>query len=453
MTIERIKYLIYNILYISLIILGFQGCIRSSMVGDVQVKWKDPVSDFPKALWGVNDYEITDINDVRDPEYQHLMREISPELIRVHYGYIADEFTDSLTRTWDEELVVNCFQEAKKAYGNAKLMVNPVAKWPEWLADKNDPLTENQEKELIDLFKDFLRITKDHDIKVDYWEILNERENLYHENGQLPRLWNLFNRIVNEMRAIDPEIIIGGPAITYPQEPHFSSFLDSCGSNIDFISWHNYASPDPSTSTEFILTDAVATIDSFANYAIAKVEEKNLTNIKEFFLTEFNIQWTWEPFETRHANHIGAIYMGLVVDKLSNHPVSGITVWHFKGHSYGIVGKRNEMRPAGYLYEWGNHSLFGKRYGVNYKVDSIRNYLHVIPVENEEHRSVLLMNSSADQLFNLVLSDLSFNNTSEVNILCMDETRHSPDTIKVNSPEQEIIIPPHSLIYINTNIN
>ncbi len=429
------------------------GCKNQDFKGDVHINWQEPVGSLPQALWGVNDYEITYPERVSDTGFQQLMREVAPGLIRIHYGYIADKFTDSLTRTWDEDLVVRCFTEAGKAYGDAKIMVNPIAKWPDWLADKNDPLSHSQEEELINLFTDFLRITKNHDIKVDYWEILNERENLYHENGQLPQLWNLFNRIVSEMQAIDPEIIIGGPAITYPKEPHFSSFLDSCGENIDFISWHNYASPNPSTPTEFILNDAVTTIDSFANYVLSTVEKKNLPNITEFFLTEFNIQWTWEPFETRHANHIGAIYMGSIVDKLSKYPMSGVTMWHFKGHSYGIIGNNNEMRPAGYLYEWGNRALHGERYNVYFKEDSIRKYLNVIPVENEETRSVLIMNTSGDKLFNFVLNDLSFKNAEEVKIVCIDKSRQSPDTVKISSPYQDIVIPPHSLMFINATLN
>jgi xylan 1,4-beta-xylosidase len=427
------------------------GCTqKSNFMGDVQVKWNAPVGKIPQSIWGVNDYEITDYKRVSDQGFQDLMQEVAPGLIRIHYGYIADEFTDSVSRTWNEELVLKCFQEAQKAYGNAKIMMNPVAKWPDWLADKNDPLTKSQEEELIGLFTDFLKITKEHNIRVDYWEILNERENLYYKNDQLPRLWTLFNKIVSEMRSIDPDLVIGGPAFVYPKEPLFSSFLDACGRNIDFISWHNYASPDPSTPNEFILNDAVANIDSFANYVLERVDEKELDNIKEFFLTEFNIQWTWSPFETRHADHIGALYMGLVVNELSEYPLSGVTMWHFKGHSYGMIGKHNEIRPVGYLYDWGNQSLYGDRYNARYKNDTIKEYLKVMPVLKGGEKSVLFLNRSADKAPHIVLSDLSLEDEESIKILCMDKNNQVPDTIRGFSSDSKIEIPPHSVMYINS---
>lgn len=43
----------------------------------------------------------------------------------------------------------------------------------------------------------------------------------------------------------------------------------------------------------------------------------------ETFLTEFNIQATWEPFERRHGNNVGAVFLASTVRRTALAGVSG----------------------------------------------------------------------------------------------------------------------------------
>jgi xylan 1,4-beta-xylosidase len=438
-------------LIISLLTIGVSCSENTKDNGDVVVDWHDTVGYFPKALWGVNDYEITYAQRVKDPAYIRAMQRLDPALVRIHYGYIADQFTDSSTRSWNEDMIVECFNHAYKAYGDAKIMLNPIAKWPDWLGDKNEVLTPEGEDELVNLFKEFLRITQRNNIRIDYWEILNERENLYHENNQLDKLWSLFNRIVSEMQEIDPDIVIGGPALTYPQEPHFSTFLNNCREDVDFITWHNYASPNPSTETSYILNEAVHVIDSFANKVVDEVQNKDNHHIDEFYLTEFNIQWTWEPFEKRHANHIGALYMALVANELSKYPISGITMWHFKGNAYGLIDKENHFRPAAYLYEWGNNFIYGEKVAINYTDTLVKNDVEVIATVNNHGRAVLLINRSPETTYEVKPNDLGFDLKNHAMVALMDEHHQIPDTVCLTGNDQIIDIPPHAIVLVKDN--
>ncbi len=437
-----------NFLLLLLSALVFTMCTTQKDVSDFNINWNQENGVINKALWGFNDYESVYIEKAQDSVYQNFMKEVSPGLVRVHYGYIADEFTDENTRSWNEERIVACFNAAYEAYGNAKIMVNPIAKWPKWLADKKLMLTPEQEVEIVALFKEFLMITERNNIRVDYWEILNEREELYRRKDQLPKLWSLFNRVVAELKAIKPEIKIGGPALTFPRENVLKSFLDSCQANIDFLTWHSYASPNPQTATRAILYDAVYNIDSTARGVIKEVEKRKVDNITEFFLTEFNIQWTWTPFEPRHANHLGAIYLALVVEALSSSNMNGAAMWHFKGDAYGIIDADNQVRSAGYLYAMANQHVHGKRFEINYASDSTSEHLKVIAVENERgERIIMLINRSAADDFNASISDLGL---QKENLLVwkIDRANQQPLKEEMTSRDASISIPPHSVLII-----
>ncbi len=433
-----------QIMLVASILLIFMQCNQCKEVdSDLSIEWETRIGEVPVELWGVNDYEVTDLISVKDSLYKARMQAIKPSLVRVHFAYIADEFTDSIARTWDEELIVDCFKHAAEAFGDAKIMLNPIAKWPEWLCDKNLVLNQQQENELVQLFVDFLKIIKRNNIRVDYWEILNERENLYYKAGKLPQLWSLFNRIVREFRKIEADIVIGGPGLTYPKEPHFSMFLDSCIHNIDFVSWHNYASPNPTTSNTFILNNAVSTIDSFANYVIEQAKLRNAKHEMQYFLTELNIQWTWSPIEERHANHIGALYMALVVEELAKYPINGVAMWHFKGNSYGIIDKDNHMRTPAYLYQWGNEFIWGDRFQSSLSSNVVENDLKIMAVKNSSGKSVLVINRSKANQYQINLNAIGFNSNALVQLI--DEQNQTPLTITGHV----ITVPKHALLFIS----
>ena len=89
--------------------------------------------------------------------------------------------------------------------------------------------------------------------QVIYWEPINELENRYEKAGKLDQLWQIYNQTAEAMKAQDPTIKVGGPALTRDNEKVLAEFLQSCGSNVDFISWHRYGTGNPEISTDELM--------------------------------------------------------------------------------------------------------------------------------------------------------------------------------------------------------
>jgi hypothetical protein len=113
------------------------------------------------------------------------------------------------------------------------------------------------------------------------------------------------------------------------------------------------------------------------------------------YMTEYNIQWVWEPYEARHGTNAGAVFQALTVCKLAKQHLDGLMVWHLKGHSYGLIENDDEIRSTGYLYLWGNKYLCGKMV----ETSSKDTRFETVAVENTEgKRSVILINKSESHL-------------------------------------------------------
>jgi xylan 1,4-beta-xylosidase len=363
----------------------------ASAVAQVQVSvdWNTTVSNVDPKLWGVNDEQITNPTSTANAGFNQYLTQLNPELIRVHHAGLADDWTDPTTKTWDVAKIKAGFENAT-GYADAKIMLN-VPWWPSWMGSSNTPLPAAQEEAFINLFADLVIIMRD-SVKRDvaYWEITNEREDTYARVGQLPVLWNLVNRIADRIRVLNPDAKLGGPALTWANPAWTESFLDICGPNLDFVSWHNYASGTPTTTNDRLFFTLLDQIDGNTKYMLSAIEKRGLN--LETYLTEYNVQWTWTPFEIRHANHVGAVFQACYLRRAALRNLNGVTVWHLKGNAYGLIDGSNAQRATGSLYRWGTQYLHG-RMAASTVADST---VEVFPVRMPDgKRSMLLMNKTA----------------------------------------------------------
>lgn len=83
---------------------------------------------------------------------------------------------------------------------------------------------------------------------IKYWEIWNEPEVHTMWNGTPTQFYRLFEVVAKELKAYNPALMIGGPAVTSKLQPEYHEyFLDYVKSNkvpLDFFSWHSYG-PQP----------------------------------------------------------------------------------------------------------------------------------------------------------------------------------------------------------------
>lgn len=404
----------------------------------VSTDWNLPKGEVKSDLWSVNDYEIMygDTDRPADRAFNDYLEEIQPGIIRIHNAALVWEWTDSETKTWDREKIKQGFA---KAYGfkGSKLLLN-ISHWPSFIHD-GDILPLDKKQALIDLLLDLQTLLKEENIKVDYWEVLNENDNKYEQAGKLPELWSLLKDIMVALKAADPNTKVGGPALTWPKQIWVDGFLDECGGVIDFMSWHNYASGDPSTSNQDVV-NAIGTLENHAKTVMDALKKRNIIGI-ETFLSEFNVQWTWTPYEKRHHNHVGAVFQAGVIHRMSKLGVDGAFAWHAKGNSYGLLRADNEVSAPGHVYKWGQRYLTGNEYTSTATDNAIETW----SIGNGANRSTLILNKSAETKKLNTANILGASNTNDVRILQINSSGYKPEPMTL---ADQIDLKPYSVTLI-----
>lgn len=141
---------------------------------------------------------------------------------------------------------------------------------------------------------------------VAYWELTNELAGAYQRAGKLDDLWKLYTAMGAAVKKVDPGAEIGGPALTWGNPVWVKSFL-ATKPDVDFISWHNYATGDLYESNDKVFEIAATAFPDIARSVMKTIADSG-QKIPQTFLTEYNVKYTWDPYERRHQNAVGAVF-------------------------------------------------------------------------------------------------------------------------------------------------
>ena len=205
--------------------------------------------------------------------------------------------------------------------------------------------------------RELVIILGDLGVPVTHYEVTNEWDNTYEKAGKLDELWPLISRMTNEVRSAAPGTIVGGPAMTWPKQAWVAGLLDGGGEDLDFLSFHGYAAGNPTTPNPAVMARA-ARMAGHAAEVDAMLDDRGLNDVP-VYLTEHNVQWTWRPYERRHANSVGAAFLATLGGDLVRQGVAGATVWHAMGDADGLVDEDGRRRATGQLYLWANRHAHG----------------------------------------------------------------------------------------------
>ncbi|MBW3636639.1 MAG: hypothetical protein KY445_09280, partial [Armatimonadetes bacterium] len=354
------------------------------------IDWNKAAATVSPLVWGINEHQILDPKGATDPKFQQLLGSLNVPLIRIHNAGFMDAWTDAKTRDWDVEKIKAGFA-ASTGYGNTPVMMNLT--WaPKWLGTKL-LTSEAQEDELAALWGRLVKIMRD-DVKrpVAYWEVINELEGTYEKAGKLDALWRLYNKSAAAIRKADPNARIGGAAFTYAKPSWIAGFLQNCD-DVQFLSWHNYGTGDLYQSNEKLFSGVDSNVGALAKGALEAVQKFGKGRRLETFLTETNVKYTWDPYERRHQNQVGSIFQALVVKKMAELGVTGVTLWQQRGDAYGsLINNKNETFPSFHLYGWGPKYLSGKMAAATSGDETL---LEIMPVTRANgQKAVLLLNKA-----------------------------------------------------------
>jgi hypothetical protein len=375
----------------------------------LSIDWNQKVGPIGSKLWAINENVILDNKDgANDPVFQKLLGDLNVSLLRIHGSSLSNVWTKAETRDWDVEKIKHAFA-VSTGYGNSRIMLN-IPRWPTWLSASRI-LEPEKEDEFAALCGRLARIMRD-DVKrpIEYWEIINEYEMSYDKAGKMPDMWRLYNKMAAAIRKEDPNAKIGGPAFSWPGREWMRDFLLNCP-DAQFLTWHNYGGGDNQQSNESLFGKVEKDLGPNGAAALSLIKQYAPGRKVETFLTETNVQYKWDPYEPRHQNQVGAIFMASVIHKLATVGNDGVMIWHQRTRPYGsLIGPGNQIFPAYHLYRWGNRYLIGE---MVQNTSPNGEKLEVLAVKGENgNRAVLLLNK-ANHTLNLqspkkLLTDIQY---------------------------------------------
>lgn len=357
------------------------------------INWNKIVGQTPAMTWGFNEQQILSVAGSADAAYAEKVRALNPSLVRLHQGDLVASWTDSTKKSWDVEKIKAGFKNADKYLGKARVMLC-INTLPSWIAGGDQSkMTIADEDAFAKFCAQLVRIMRV-DVKrpIEYWEITNEWDDKFEKTNDLDKLWRIYNKCAAAMRREDAKAKLGGPAFTWPKAMWVQGFLKNCP-DVQFMTWHNYATGDIYETNAKIYENVTTNVGGNAQGALDVLKKLGNGRKIETFLTEYNVRYTWDPYERRHQNAVGAVFLASTAKKMAQMGLSGATLWVQKGQSYGsLVNGDNTIRPAYNLFAWAPKYLVGKTAAATTGDENLLEVWPIISVNGA--RSVLLINKA-----------------------------------------------------------
>ena len=407
----------------------------------VEIDWQNAIAKSSPLLFGSNDYEITLLKGAQDIEFQSLLAQLNIPLIRIHHADLSDRWTNEIAQSWDEPTIKACYDAS---YPHKPTIVQTIPLWPKWMKTDEDGLLATSEYDNYATFcADLVKIiNQNQQRQVLYWEPFNELDKRFEKAGKLNQLWSIYNKAAEAMKAQDPTIKVGGPVMTWDNPKVLTRFLQNCSSNVDFISWHRYGTGNLDISTDKLMSRTSMYKEQVRRFR--SLVSKHIPDRKiPLFLSEYNINYSWKSGEMRQTTHIGAVWFASVLKHLAEAGIEMATSWHLKDNIYGMIDRKNNLRPVSTVFAWGNKYLIG----TVVKTESNSPQLESLAVDQESgKRSLLLINkSSTPARVNLQILSSGFS-AQKVEAVSLDEhgINNITDAMRILQ-SQSLSISPYSL--------
>ncbi|MBA3823452.1 MAG: cellulase family glycosylhydrolase, partial [Ktedonobacterales bacterium] len=228
--------------------------------------------------------DLAPTNGPRAQVAKQILASWKPKLVRVHVGFRGEapiSAPEQVRDVWDFSNLDNIISTLRDMNISYFLDIRTA---PPWMYDNTGHLPVAN----FDLFARYMAEivswynkggftdeagtvhSSGHHDWVKTWEIWNEPKsgwdiptkapgyNPAAAPWMLPELYALlYDRTVTAMRAVDPTIQTGGPALnSYPDDTYFATFLQNETAPLDFFSFHFYAEYDPKNPDQHLF-DAI----------------------------------------------------------------------------------------------------------------------------------------------------------------------------------------------------
>lgn len=399
------------------------GLAASSIVAptpvQVSVDWDEVQTTTSQLSYGMNGYSTVAPIVATDPKYGENLSYMNAGFLRLHYanlmrdsGEDARGWGDDSNETWDRErisTVLDAVDGYEASYGYAPELFITIPNWPSWMktytvmaGSRQITLLDPSEYDNFAAFAaELVQIVNlEQGRNVKYFEITNERDQLYYvdfvragEPDRLDELIEIYNRTAVAMKAVDPTIQVGGPAFTRGDlVEQVRRFVQGTVNNLDFLSYHFYASGDLNNSDAQIY-DRTKDLARHSQDIVDILAEESPERLIPAFLNEYNISFTFRNNDPRMQNHKGAVFDALAMIATVDTGTSGSNAWNDRDGVYGKLDFGNNLRLGAQTFQLFNNYLIGERVATT---SSNSDAVTVFAVENPEdgRRSLLVVNRS-----------------------------------------------------------
>lgn len=346
----------------------------------VTVVWSRVVAQATPRAYGLNAFRGSDPAVTASSAYQKNLRYMAPGLLRLHNGGLMGDsarnaagWIDTARRRWDAAKI----KAALAGFPPGVTLLINIPTWPDWMdADKDGFLDAGQTDAYARLCADLVRIVgRDCGRPGALWEVTNERDERYfvdeHTGGgwgplkdptkpdRVEELAGIYTQCAVAMKAADPTIRVGGPAMERPDlTPVVRRFVRAAGPHLDFFSYHIYASGSASDADETVFDHAEGFGDVTRAVAEA-VRAESHGRPTPIFFDEYNISASWETRDPRMTNVKGAVFDAVAMTAAVTRGAAGTAAWNECDGIYGKMDNEYRLRPSATLFHWLNTAMVG----------------------------------------------------------------------------------------------
>jgi hypothetical protein len=157
-----------------------------------------------------------------------------------------------------------------------------------------------------------IRLTKKLGIRVDVWTIGNEPDLYDRKRGDASwtpeKYCKVFRGYAKKMKGVDPDIKLGGPAVSQPKDGWIRKFIYECGDIVDVLIWHWY--PTSGNLADFLAVEtatlAYRMIDRYKEWLVdPEMNPKGYNRPIKTAITEWALHWDTPKF--RHLTDMTAV--------------------------------------------------------------------------------------------------------------------------------------------------
>jgi len=251
-----------------------------------------------------------------------------------------------------------------------------------------------------------------HDYNVQYWEIGNELEGCWELGHFLPDGSEITGEIyahrfvafARAMKAVDPDIRVGGPAAANDRGGFMEDLLRLAGDQVDFVSFHTYPVEKHLDSEQQIFTQAFSLAQAMQRFRgwIAKYQPERKDEM-EIAITE----WNSKVIEDRDsASLLNGLWSCLWVGEMFRNRVSFATQWDLltmtEEGGHGLFYFKDHCIPKSQfwgLYLWSKHMGNSLVYSTLEGCDQA----YAFVTRGKDRLQVMIINSSREREARLAL--------------------------------------------------